>query len=628
MNARSSLLLCCLALLAESSWAAPPADRLAQLRQLMSASYVEGVDAELASSVLDPGDGALLLELLRDASFTRPDNVVAFLSFADAPGIAAALVTHYAVPDGNTIERERSRALVDFALTRRAHRGDAEAKAALFALGLDRSEVEHAPATAGPYSPTPLALAESQATIAAISATQHLGLTSRLTDETLDGVLAIAGNVVARADFDRDTSCCFYLERSGSVGSFGTDDDPLEVIDSQTELDQVLAIDSARVKIVRAINFCNGRVRANVLGCSPNPGTSIVLVRLTQPADEAVLWLHQLGRNAGLRVESDNPRNFMATPISATHRGVRAPQCDVLRNLTDGNGVTVSFEGTCLDSDTDGVQDRIDNCPTTANRGQSDVDLDGTGDLCELGSLERVLPPDQSLMVLDDPLEFTFTRGVETQIELQFSTDPEFGGRRRLVGTEFQFFSDNSFLPGLNFWQEVARLGLNGDPVFWRIRGRSEGSITTITPAPHRALELAEVEAVTITNPVPDCPPTGEGNCTFDDDFDGSSAEDPLIFPEIEWATNHNSRFKLVFAADEAITQGRVISGRNFSLRAAGFNVPSGTWKEIRRKIWQPADTTEPVPVYFRVEAQDALGRKSISSVGRFFIADLDPPVR
>ena len=51
---------------------------------------------------------------------------------------------------------------------------------------------------------------------------------------------------------------------------------------------------------------------------------------------------------------------------------------DAQEQIKDITGSTVA-----PDSDGDGVPDNNDNCPTEANAGQEDIDLDGTGDVCE-----------------------------------------------------------------------------------------------------------------------------------------------------------------------------------------------------------------------------------------------------
>ena len=64
----------------------------------------------------------------------------------------------------------------------------------------------------------------------------------------------------------------------------------------------------------------------------------------------------------------------------------------VTLTVTDDYGTTVrlvqyitpaALDGALGDADEDGVADRSDNCPTTPNADQADVDVDGTGDACD-----------------------------------------------------------------------------------------------------------------------------------------------------------------------------------------------------------------------------------------------------
>lgn len=51
---------------------------------------------------------------------------------------------------------------------------------------------------------------------------------------------------------------------------------------------------------------------------------------------------------------------------------------------SDGNGIGDACEGSTADLDGDGIPDNIDNCPADANPDQLDSDQDGEGDLCDL----------------------------------------------------------------------------------------------------------------------------------------------------------------------------------------------------------------------------------------------------
>jgi hypothetical protein len=76
-----------------------------------------------------------------------------------------------------------------------------------------------------------------------------------------------------------------------------------------------------------------------------------------------------------------------------TYQGPSDPGADTIRAFadTDGDGVEDADEPASIalktwvaeDTDADGVPDRSDNCPATANPGQADGDTDGVGDVCD-----------------------------------------------------------------------------------------------------------------------------------------------------------------------------------------------------------------------------------------------------
>jgi len=200
-------------------------------------------------------------------------------------------------------------------------------------------------------------------------------------DVRLDVLMAEDSLRAGREDFDSDVACCVTLSRSGSARSFGSVGDGLDVIDTDAELRTVLNDATARVKVVRAINWC-GASGSNIIGCAWVSGNGMALVRMSNLGSEAVLWVHEYGHNTGLGHHSDR-RYIMHGVDYGTNNALTQAECDKYHYPSSSSGMVPEETGPCTDNDADGVQDGVDNCPWVANPDQADSDHDGVGDACE-----------------------------------------------------------------------------------------------------------------------------------------------------------------------------------------------------------------------------------------------------
>ncbi len=389
-----------------------------RVRQAVERTYVHGMTDAIAQAEVGREGIPVLLQLLFEPDLPRRDNVVAFLAHLDGEGITPRLRAFLDQSPGplEQPEEERALLLVPLALARRAAGGDAEARGVLDRLvqpGLSAAE------RLGPSSLAPLLRSQAEVGLARMSdpaalrgtapqepslaaaldtntrthrtawtVANHVDAPSKVTAAQADQIAARASGVAQTADFPDDVACCTVFVRGGTVGTFGTAGDGHDTIDNDNELQTVLNVSTARIKVVRVINSCGGP-GTNIIGCSYTPGFGMAVVRVS--SNEGILWLHEYGHNAGLdHVNQSN--NVMYAFLASTAEGLNQGQCNALHNppsVTQANRTDVgacATTATCHDADGDGYGNPgSDLCPrgsaTDCNDGNANVNP-GRRDLC------------------------------------------------------------------------------------------------------------------------------------------------------------------------------------------------------------------------------------------------------
>ncbi len=209
----------------------------------------------------------------------------------------------------------------------------------------------------------------------------HPAVTNPMTDSRLDLALADANFRAGKSDFDVDISCCITVSRSGTAKTFGSVSDGLDIIDNNTELTSVLNNTTARVHVVRGINYC-GSPGSNIIGCAWVGGNGMSLVRLATVSTEGTLWLHEYGHNTGLGHNADS-RYIMYGTLTGSNNGINSTECSRYHNPQPGAGISLQDTGACNDTDVDGLHDLLDNCPSVYNPDQINFDGDSQGDACD-----------------------------------------------------------------------------------------------------------------------------------------------------------------------------------------------------------------------------------------------------
>jgi hypothetical protein len=216
---------------------------------------------------------------------------------------------------------------------------------------------------------------------AGLTYANHVNVTDPMTDSRLDAVLADASLRAGRGDDPVDVACCTSVSRAGSALEFGTPTDGLDIVDDDPEMRSVLGNSVARVKVVRAINYCGGP-GTNIIGCAWRPGNGMMLVRRSGLSHEAILWLHEYGHNTGLPHNTTSGQYIMYGSNNGANDLLTQAECDTFHSPSLSANISLQDTGACTDGDTDLVQDVADNCPDVANYDQIDSDGDGIGDAC------------------------------------------------------------------------------------------------------------------------------------------------------------------------------------------------------------------------------------------------------
>jgi hypothetical protein len=154
-----------------------------------------------------------------------------------------------------------------------------------------------------------------------------------LTDDAVDGILLRSSKILNDAAETSEACSNVSLKRMNSTSSW--DDQLPRSVATSADFSKLVA--SPCVKVVQRITWCGGLgFSGGVLGCSPVPGNSMVVVRTYPGLDaatnsniEPVTWLHEFGHTLGLPHNTTDAQDVMAPGISPTTTKLTTHECGV-----------------------------------------------------------------------------------------------------------------------------------------------------------------------------------------------------------------------------------------------------------------------------------------------------------
>jgi hypothetical protein len=162
---------------------------------------------------------------------------------------------------------------------------------------------------------------------------RHVSVT--FTDSDVDSRLSTATSLLQQDDnaCPDEVACCVSLNRNSSVTTFGASGDGLDVINNETEMNQVMN-QTGQFKVVNEIRWC-GEI-GNFAGCA-RIGQPSAVVTTTAMASH---WAHEFGHNQGLGHNHSCFHNIMDERPFGSKKAVNQSECTAFQ----ANGTP---DGTC-----------------------------------------------------------------------------------------------------------------------------------------------------------------------------------------------------------------------------------------------------------------------------------------